>query len=129
LLYCCRPLCGYWFIDYFIYSTNNQIKNMSLARLIEVRNHHISCFYTVNRLRCVLELILFSSCSRDHCDITLLSLHFCLATRYVLQLTVPTTCSSLGYWLNRYNTHWISNHIEPYNNIAIYNSTSTKQSH
>jgi hypothetical protein len=58
------------------------MKNMSLALLIGVHMHCFICFYTVNRLRCVVELLLFCSSSRDHCRVTLMSLH-CLAIRYL----------------------------------------------
>jgi len=47
---------------------------MSLALSIEVHNHHVSYAF-IPSIGCVLELLLFSSCPRARCHVTVLSLH------------------------------------------------------
>jgi hypothetical protein len=57
---------------------------MSFALLIEVHNHYVSyVFIHISQLCCVVGLLLFSSCSWDHCHVMLLSLHCYLTIRYL----------------------------------------------
>ena len=53
-----------------------KLRFMSLALLIEIY-YHYDLYVFKPSIGCVVELLLFSLCSRHHCHVTLLSLHCC----------------------------------------------------